>query len=120
MASYTITPEITKTKKVVINTEYDQEFGLTEEEENLYIKYAEEQGITLSNNFWPSCDAKRDDPILVRVIEKLNNSNGLKIVEVRDQEGWNYKIKDYNGLESISEYFDSPDGKWRFEVYKKT
>jgi hypothetical protein len=49
---------------------------------------------------------KRDDPILVRVVEELGNKSGgmlarLKVVEIPDR--IEYEIEDYDGMEHISE-----------------
>lgn len=123
MTSYTITPEITKTKKVVVNDCYGG-FNISDKAAELVIKYKTEEGIVnlvkpikyLFRDY-----SKRDDPVLVKVVEELGaEANGrcskLKIETVRDQEGWYFDITEDDGIEYIQEYCKSPDNKWRFIV----
>jgi hypothetical protein len=51
-------------------------------------------------------DIKRDNPILVRVVEELHpwaggDSSNLKVVEI--PEGISWHIHDYDGMESVEE-----------------
>ncbi len=124
--TYTIDPRITKTKKIVVNRCFGG-FGLSKRATNLYLQYRIEQDpdfdkdVEEDDKFDPTYDAKRDDPILVRVVEELGKEantrcSRLEIVEVRDQPQWEYHLREYDGSESVEEYFVTPDKKFRFTV----
>lgn len=82
--------------------------------------YAENKGIKLTkkndawgvshytegDRYWSGRDVDRDDPILIKVIEKLGEgANGsfaaLKIVEIPDDVDW--QIEEYDGREWVAE-----------------
>jgi len=107
--------------KVVINSCYGG-FGLSHE---AILRYAELKGIKLFwegeggtfDHYYTSKDMKnsayfsyrkikRDDPILVQVVEELNDAaNGeyaeLSIVEIPDDVDWT--VQEYDGYEHIAE-----------------
>ena len=85
--------------KIVINADYGG-FNLSEEAE---VRYRE-----ISGEYWPMFrwEVKRDDPMLIRVIEELGQrANGqfanLKIVEIPDEVEW--QIEEYDGSEWVAE-----------------
>ena len=106
--------------KIVINTCFGG-FGLSEEAIALYFKKAglvrhvEPSAFGNRYNyikrgekktFWPVSDLKRDDPILVEIIEILGEAvnalyANLKIVEIPDNVLW--EIDSYDGVEYIVE-----------------
>lgn len=125
MASYyLINTEITKTKKVVINVCFGG-ICLSDKAIELFKKYKAEEGIVYNvedvKYLLRIYKFRRDDPALVRVVEELGSeANGecseLAIETVRDEKGWYYDIKEYDGREYIEEYRLSDDNKWRFFV----
>jgi len=119
MSIYQIYPDITKTKKIVVNRKYGG-FWISEKAEELILTYMKEQGLDIPEDFF-FVDMSRDDKILVRVVEELGEdanvrSSKLEIVKVRDQPGWKYRLSDYDGVETVHEFWESPDKKWRFTV----
>jgi len=109
--------------KIVINTCYGG-FGLSEKATMLYGKKAglniiavpDESIKSITNyyldevkddNYFVDWDLKRNDPILVEVVEELGaESNGeyakLKVVEIPD-DVVDWRIEEYNGYEYICE-----------------
>ena len=84
--------------KIVINTCYGG-FGLSKEALALYN---ERSGAVVTYDF----NIKRDDPILVEIVEQLGEAAGhcfaeLKVVEIPDDVEW--EIGDYDGKELIAE-----------------
>ena len=89
-----------ETRKIVINCDYGG-FGLSEEAKLLYEKQSGEQ----KEDFF-EFDLKRDDPILVRIVEELgdkasDSSACLKVVEIPADVKWG--IHDYDGKEWVAE-----------------
>ena len=109
--------------KIVINTCYGG-FGLSEKATMLYGKKAGLNIIAVpdtkfksiinyylnevhDDNYFVDWDIKRDDPILVEVVEELGaESNGeyakLKVVEIPD-DVVDWRIDEYNGAEYVCE-----------------
>ena len=109
--------------KIVINTCYGG-FGLSEKATMLYGKKAGLNIIAVpdkkfksiinyylnevpDDNYFVDWDIKRDDPILVEVVEELGaESNGeyakLKVVEIPDNVV-DWRLEEYNGRERICE-----------------
>jgi len=91
--------------KIVINTCYGG-FGLSEQALNM-IKEVKRQGrLADSDPDLFKYDFKRNDPILISVVEELKEkANGnyasLKIVEIPDDVDW--IIAEYDGQEHIAE-----------------
>jgi hypothetical protein len=88
--------------KVVINKCYGG-FGLSTEARDGYIT---RKGINPSE--YSALDIKRDDPVLVRVVEELGDyanrsSSKLAVVEIPDELGDNWYISDYDGIEEVHE-----------------
>lgn len=84
--------------KVAINACYGG-FGLSQKAFELYKEKAQND-ISYAN------DIKRDDPILIEVIEELNHEadtrfSNLKIVEIPDGVEW--EVQEYDGYEHIAE-----------------
>ena len=84
--------------KIVINTRYGG-FGLSKEALALFN---ERTGTVITYDI----EIKRNDPILVEIVEQLGESaNGrlaeLKVVEIPDDVVWG--IKEYGGNECIAE-----------------
>lgn len=84
--------------KVAINACYGG-FGLSEKAFELYKEKAQTD-ISYAN------DIKRDDPILIEVIEELDHEadtcfSNLKIVEIPDGVEW--EVQEYDGYEHIAE-----------------
>lgn len=102
-------------RKIVINDDWGG-FGLSEQAMTLYSKIS---GISLSVDDYKrdyfttktgeeiyDVDLKRDDPILIQVIEQLGDkANGmhasLKIVEIPEEIEW--IIQEYDGVEHVAE-----------------
>ena len=85
--------------KIVINSCYGG-FGLSEKAVELYVEKS-------GNVNFDEYDVKRNDPILVAVVEVLGTdaSGGcatLKVVEIPDGVVWG--IEDYDGIEWVSEF----------------
>ncbi len=83
--------------KIVINTCYGG-FSLS--------KAGEEKYLELSNKTFDSWDIKRDDPNLVKTVEKLGKDSfgeyaELTIVDIPN--GVNWEIEEYDGIEWVSE-----------------
>jgi hypothetical protein len=84
--------------------EYKREL---EEEERLFReKSPEYKGHPSNRHCWSFYKIKRDDPVLIRVIEELGGlANGehaeLKVVEIPDDV--EYRIVEYDGCERIDE-----------------
>jgi hypothetical protein len=81
-----------------------------EKYDRLAKKWYKEDGnykrINEKNWYLSNMDIKRDDPVLVEVVEKLKDkANGhcakLKIVEIPSEIDW--EIEEYDGLEEVSE-----------------
>jgi hypothetical protein len=88
--------------KIVINTCFGG-FGLSDEAVKLYKKLSKKK---FSKDWYPPFDIKRDDPILVQVIQELGEkANGeyaeLKIVSVPN--GTNWEVTEYDGSETVEE-----------------
>lgn len=88
------------TRKVVINTCFGG-FGLSDEAQ---IIYATEKGLDMAE--FSMYEIKRDDPVLVQVVEELGTkadgwASHLKVVEIPDDV--EYTIEDYDGVEHIAE-----------------
>ena len=84
--------------KIVINTCYGG-FGLSKEALALYN---ERTGTVITYDF----EIKRNDPILVEIVEQLGEAAGgffsaLKVVEIPDDVEWG--IEEYDGNEWIAE-----------------
>jgi hypothetical protein len=108
--------------KIVINKKYGN-FGLSEEAVLLYgdkkglniiairdevIKYINHYYLNeeKEENLFCEWDIKRNDPVLVEVVEQLGDlantrHTRLKVVEVPDDVEW--YIHDYDGIESVYE-----------------
>lgn len=81
------------------------------EDENMHIiHYAKaplnEDGTYVEDSYWYPGSLKRDDPILVQVVEKMGKAaNGalseLEIVRVPNGVKW--VIEDYDGMETVEE-----------------
>jgi hypothetical protein len=76
-------------------------FGLSDKAEALY---KERKGIT--NSDWWYGDIPRDDPVLIQIIEELDEeANGmyaeLDVVEIPDDVNW--YVEEYDGLEWVAE-----------------
>jgi len=91
-------------RKIIINDDWGG-FGLSFEAMQLYDKLSGLKPITddHGNDYM---DLKRDDPVLVRVVEQLGNkANGmyasLKIVEIPEDVEW--IIVEYDGVEHVAE-----------------
>lgn len=95
-------------KEITWHKSKEQRFGsyhyytIPEEEWNRLYDYKQEK----SNMFLNHDKIERDDPILVQVVESLGDlASGefskLKVVEIPDDVNW--KISDYDGIESIHE-----------------
>jgi len=87
--------------KIVINVDYGG-FGLGEDAK---VRYCELKGISEKEfRYW---DVKRDDPMLIQVVEELGASKAsgkyasLKIVDIPDYVRW--EIVEYDGSEHIAE-----------------
>lgn len=101
-------------RQVVINTSYGG-FGLSDEAIELYGKYNNLNLIKQGKSYYIDDDyrnnfnhryIKRDDPILIRVVNELGDkANGkyskLKIVEIPSDV--QYTIEEYDGDEWIAE-----------------
>ena len=86
-------------QRIVINICYGG-FGLSEEAESRYRE--------ITGEYWPMFrwEVKRDDPMLIRVIEELGDKASgkyadLKIVEIPDGVQW--QIDEYDGNEWVAE-----------------
>jgi len=86
-------------QKIVINTCWGG-FGLSDKAIGLYAG--------LTNQLFDDVqtwDIKRDDPMLVRVVETLGGDMGsgtkLKVVEIPDDVQW--EISEYDGWEHVAE-----------------
>jgi hypothetical protein len=84
--------------KIVINNRHGG-FGLSDEARALYYKRA-------GTPILPDRDVKRDDPILVQVVEELGEGaddrfSELIIIEIPDDVQW--QIEEYDGAEWIAE-----------------
>lgn len=82
--------------KIVLNTKYGG-FSLSKQAVDLYNEY---KGTQLSEE--DACYLSRDDEVLVRVVEELDNfANGpcarLKVVTV----DISFRIEDYDGIEAV-------------------
>ena len=61
-------------------------------------------------SYWYSSDIERDDPILVKIVEKLGVDAGgscasLKVIEIPDGTDW--AISEYDGNEHVEERHDT-------------
>ena len=84
--------------KIIINTCYGG-FGLSKEALTLYN---ERSGITITYE----SDIKRNDPVLVEIVEQLGEAADgghaeLKVVEIPDDVQW--QIEEYDGNEWVAE-----------------
>ena len=71
-----------------------------------YYKKLRKNGNPDTKSYWHERDLERNDPILVKVVEKLGKkANGtyadLEVVEVPDDVSW--YVEEYDGIEWISE-----------------
>jgi len=89
------------TQKIAINTDFGG-FGLSDQALQLYKKLT---GIPPADDlyYW---ELKRNDPVLIQVIEQLGNSAGgkyssIKVVEIPDGVEWH--IHEYDGMEHVAE-----------------
>jgi len=69
-----------------------------------------ENGLLVEHSYFSNNDIARDDPNLVKVVEKLGEDastgvSNLKVVEIPDGTEW--EIEDYDGLETIHEKHQS-------------
>lgn len=84
--------------RIVINRMHGG-FDLSVEALNLYAQ------LTGSDKISSHWNIKRDDPVLIQVVEtlgsKADNGTKLRIVDIPDDVEW--IIKDYDGLEWIAE-----------------
>jgi hypothetical protein len=86
-------------QKIVINICHGG-FGLSETAE---LRYLELTGQPISEYRW---EIKRDDPVLVKVVEELGEQantrySNLKVVEIPDEVEWS--IHEYDGVEWVAE-----------------
>lgn len=91
--------------KIVINSQIGN-FGLSYEATMLYVELKGFKTISLKDLHELFNEIKRNDPILIQVIEELGEkANGnvatLKIIEIPDDIEW--EIEEYDGSEWISE-----------------
>ena len=90
-------------------TEYDPK----SDESYLCIHYSTipyEESNDINKGYFSTHDIKRDDPILIKVVEELGEAADgtcakLKIVEIPDGVEW--EIDEYDGMESIDEVHQS-------------
>lgn len=89
------------TQRIVINDCYGG-FSLSDDAVALYRAYA-----NLTEKHFYSRDVRRDDPILLKVIDQLGakycsgSCANLKVVEIPDGVEW--EIKEYDGDEHVAE-----------------
>jgi hypothetical protein len=88
--------------KIVINKCFGG-FGLSDEATNLFLK--KQKATRFRDGFYES-DIKRNNPVLVQVVEELGkDADGahaeLKVVEIPDDIEW--EIEEYDGREWVSE-----------------
>ena len=86
-------------QKIVINICHGG-FGLSETAE---LRYLELTNQPISQYRW---EIKRDDPVLVKVVEELGEQantrySNLKVVEIPDEVEWS--IQEYDGVEWVAE-----------------
>jgi hypothetical protein len=93
--------------KVVYNASYGG-FGLSAEGAAYYNELAGDE------NAWPPRNVVRHDPILVRVVEELEDdaSGDYSDLQVAEIPGNKYNIREYDGYESI----DTPESMLWIEV----
>lgn len=93
--------------QIVLNRAYGG-FSLSERVKQLYMEATKD--VIRSDNWYIDIDVRRDDPVLIKIIETvgLDNAAGnfaqLAIVEIPDdvpEDGW--EIKDYDGVEWVAE-----------------
>ena len=89
------------TQKIAINTDFGG-FGLSDDAIDLY-KILTGTPPATDVYYW---EIPRDDPVLVQIIEQLNDRAGgtyssLKIVEIPDDVEWH--IHEYDGMEHVAE-----------------
>jgi hypothetical protein len=89
------------TQKIAINTDFGG-FGLSDEAIDLYKVLT---GIPPVDDlyYW---ELKRNDPVLIQIIEQLGDSAGgkyssIKVVEIPDDVEWH--IHEYDGMEHVAE-----------------
>jgi len=83
--------------KVVINHCYGG-FGFSEEATNILLERLGEDGYQ---------EMERHDPIFVSLLEEMGesiNTNYSKLVVVEIEDGLDYEIEEYDGMESVSGY----------------
>lgn len=94
-------------RKIVLNRGYGG-FSLSPEVKQLYTEATRD--ITRPPNWFMNTDVRRDDPVLIQIIEKvgLDSAGGgfarLRIIEIPDDvppDGW--IIQDYDGMEWVAE-----------------
>lgn len=90
--------------KVVIN----DCFGGFSLSNKAIARYNEITGRNRSNDYCDGREIKRDDPVLVQVVEELGKeANGnyanLVIIELPNEPGLKWHIADYDGSEHIAE-----------------
>jgi hypothetical protein len=90
-------------RKIVINRRYGG-FGLSHKVKEMYMEETKSSDIMSSDSY------RRDDPILIRIIETLGlpasagNFSKLKIIELPDDvpdDGW--VVQEYDGMEWVAE-----------------
>ena len=74
------------------------------EKTSLYTQYYKDE--VSDDNYFSNYEIKRDDPILIQVVEELgeeshNRYSDLKVVEIPDGVGWT--IEEYDGMEWVAE-----------------
>lgn len=79
-------------------------------EDSLFVSFYKEppneSGVVNDDYFWNDGDIKRNDPILIKVIEELGlevNTSVSKIEIVEIPDGIEWVIDEYDGLETIEE-----------------
>jgi hypothetical protein len=78
--------------------------GYTVESEHGYSYVLDETGKRFSDD-----DIRRDDPILVQVVEELGDEANTRFSELRIRDlpsGTKYRIEEYDGNESVCEFDD--------------
>lgn len=94
-------------RKIVINRCYGG-FNLSHAVKTLYKQATED--IPKPQNWHIIADVKRDDPVLIQIIERMGVQSAggefsrLRIIEIPDdvpQDGW--IIQDYDGMEWVAE-----------------